>query len=471
MRTDGQDIWLWVQNSVPGGVVGAIIILVVGWIVARVVQWVVTTALRRTGLDRKLASIVSDDPGATTAPGDTAAVVGKIGFWLVMLFVLIAVFDALGLEMVTAPLTGLLAGIFEFLPRLFAAALILVLGWLLARIARQLVTSVLAAMGIDRLATRMGFADALGSQRLSGILGTVVFVLILLPVITAALDALQLEALTQPLSNMIDQVLAAIPNVVAAAILVGIAYFVGRVLADLVASVLAGLGFNTLPARLGLMASPPPQAAGQTPAQIVGILVQVAVVWFALIQALELLGFDQVALLMTDLLTLAGRILLGLIIFLVGLYLARLAANAIRASGVDQPNLLALAAQTAILVLTGAMALRQMGLANEIINLAFGLLLGAIAVAAALAFGLGGREVAGRQLERLVAATGSGEAEQSAENLVERHKSGEIATKSGSYPIQGPRGGQTGEERTVTEGDPFPPTPQKGQIYGAPDPD
>ena len=126
-----------------------------------------------------------------------------------MVFVLIAVLDALGLELVTAPLTGLLAGIFEFLPRLFAAILILVLGWLLARIASQIVTSVLAAMGVDRLATRLGFAKALGTQRLSGILGTIVYILILLPVITAALDALQLEALTLPLTNMINQVLAA----------------------------------------------------------------------------------------------------------------------------------------------------------------------------------------------------------------------------------------------------------------------
>jgi hypothetical protein len=147
--------------------------------------------------------------------------------------------------------------------------------------------------------------------------------------------------------------------------------------------------------------------------------VQVVVVWFALIQALELLGFDQVADLMTDLLALAGRILLGLVIFLVGLYLARLAAEAIRTSGVDQPNLLATAAQAAILVLTGAMALRQIGVANEIINLAFGLLLGAIAVAAALAFGLGGREVAGRQLQQWVAAAESGEAEQRAAQLQE----------------------------------------------------
>ena len=423
---DPQAIWLWVQNAIPGGVVGALILLVVGWLVARLLQWGVSAAVRRTGLDRRLAPALSNDPAATTAPGDTAKAIGRIVFWVVMLFVLVGVFDALGLELVTAPLTGLLAGIFAFLPRLFAAILILVLGWLLARIASQIVTSVLAAMGADRLATRLGFANALGSQSLSGILGTVVYILILLPVITAALDALQLVALTLPLTNMINQILAAIPNIVAAAILVTLAYFVGRVLGDLVASVLTGLGVNAWPARLGLAAPAsaasgraPAAPGGRTPAQMVGTLLQVVVVWFALIQALELLGFDEVAVLMTDLLALAGRILLGLVIFLVGLFLARLAAEAIRGSGVNQPNLLAMTAQGAILVLTGAMALRQMGVANEIINLAFGLLLGAIAVAAALAFGLGGREVAGRQLQRWVQAAQSGEAEQRAAQLQE----------------------------------------------------
>jgi len=438
---DPQGTWIWVQNQIPGGVVGALIILVVGWVIARLLQAGVTAALRRTGLDRRLAPAISNDPAATTAPGDTAQVIGRIVFWLVMLFVLIAVFDALGLVLVTAPLTGLLAGIFVFLPRLFAAIVILVLGWLLARIASQIVTSVLAAMGVDRLATRLGFATALGTQRLSGILGTIVYILILLPVITAALDALQLAALTLPLTNMINQILAAIPNIVAAAILVTLAYLVGRVLADLVTSVLTGLGVNAWPARLGL--ATPTSGSGTpvrtatasastgapagtlspaergTPAGTVGTLVQVAVVWFALIQALDVLGFDQIAVLMTELLALAGRILLGLVIFLVGLYLARLAADAIRSSGVDQPNLLATAAQAAILVLTGAMALRQIGVANEIINLAFGLLLGAIAVAVALAFGLGGREVAGRELQNWVQAAHSGEAEQRAAQLQE----------------------------------------------------
>ena len=55
-------------------------------------------------------------------------------------------------------------------------------------------------------------------------------------------------------------------------------------------------------------------------------------------------------------------------------------------------------ARISIVILSGAIALRQMGLANEIIELAFGILLGSVAVAAALAFGLGGRDIAATQL-------------------------------------------------------------------------
>lgn len=45
------------------------------------------------------------------------------------------------------------------------------------------------------------------------------------------------------------------------------------------------------------------------------------------------------------------------------------------------------------------------------------------------------------------------------------NKPGEKATKSGQYEILGPRGGHTGEERTVVKGEPFPPTPKPGQTY------
>ncbi len=223
---------------------------------------------------------------------------------------------------------------------------------------------------------------------------------ILVPVMISALNALDIAAITGPATNMLNTFMAAIPNIFAAAVVLAISFVVGRLVAGLVSSLLAGIGFNSLPARLGM--SRAATTGARPPSDVVGSLTLVAVMLFAAIEAARLLGFDALANLIGGFIVLGGQIVLGLIVFAIGLYLANLAARTIRTSGTQYPRLLALAAQVAILVLTGAMALRQMGIANEIVNLAFALLLGAIAVAAALAFGLGGRETAGRELDEWV---------------------------------------------------------------------
>jgi hypothetical protein len=180
-------------------------------------------------------------------------------------------------------------------------------------------------------------------------------------------------------------------------VVVAIAYVVGRLLGRLAANLLEAVNFNVLPAKLGLGNTT--AEAGWTPSEIVGYLIVVAVVLFALVSAFNLLGFGSMAQLISDLLLFLGHILVGLVIFGFGLYFAALAANIISSRQITQAQLLAAVARIAILLLAGAMALRQMGLANEIINIAFGLLFGAVAVAAAIAFGVGGRDMAAHKLD------------------------------------------------------------------------
>ena len=96
----------------------------------------------------------------------------------------------------------------------------------------------------------------------------------------------------------------------------------------------------------------------------------------------------------------AGDIGIGLFIIGLGLYLANLAAQLVKDTGLPNSDLLAMLARTAIIILALAMGLREMGLGDEIVGLAFGLTLGAIAVALAIAFGLGGRDAAARIVER-----------------------------------------------------------------------
>ena len=117
-------------------------------------------------------------------------------------------------------------------------------------------------------------------------------------------------------------------------------------------------------------------------------------------EAAALLGFESLEQKTSQVLGVAGHVLFGVVLFGLGLALANFVADAVSSAAGANAALLSTLARVAILVLTGAIALRQMGIANEIIESAFTLTLGAIAVAAAIAFGFGGRDLAARQLER-----------------------------------------------------------------------
>jgi len=373
---------------------GAGLLWLLAWIVASALRFLVSRLLRAAKLDERLghqAGLEEEERIPLTQTLTNAV------YWLVFLLFLPGVLNALALQGLLEPIQGMISKILGFLPNIFAAGVILVIGWLIARVVQRIVSNLLAAAGADRLSEQMGLAPVLGKQQLSGLLGLVVYILILVPVLIGALNTLALDAITQPAANMLSAILTALPAIFAAALLAIIAYMAGRTVARVITNLLTAAGFNAIPARLGLAKE---QAEGErTPSEIVGYLVLVAIMLFASIEALRLLNFVLLADLVAQFTVFAGQMILGLIIFSIGFYLANLAAKAVQDSGIAQATVLALIARVSILVLAGAMALRQMGLANDIINLAFGLLLGAIAVAVALAFGLGGREIAARELE------------------------------------------------------------------------
>lgn len=366
------------------------ILTAAAWLVATSLRFVVRRVLERTDADRRLRASAGLEDGEHAAP--LSKTLSEAVYWLVFLLFLPAILGTLQLEGLLGPVQRMVDELLAFLPNLLAAALILAVGWLLARVVQRVVSNLLAAVGADRLSDQVGLATALGEQRLSGLIGLVLYVLILVPVLVAALNALQLEAITRPASDMLSTILAALPLLLGAALVLAVAFLVGRVVAGLATNVLAGIGFDRILVALGIGGESTEE--GPKPSAVAGNLVLVAIMLFATIEAVRLLGFQVLASLVAEFLVFAGHVALGLVILGVGLYLANVAARTISTSSARQATLLALAARIAITVLAGSMALRQMGLANEIITLAFGLLLGAIAVAAALAFGLGCRELA-----------------------------------------------------------------------------
>jgi len=321
-----------------------------------------------------------------------------------------AVLGALELRGLLGPVETMLQKILAYLPNIAVAALIFGVGWLVARFVQRIVVQALDSTGIDATAERYGVGRALGKgYTASQTVGVVIYVLILLPVVVAGLNALQLEALTNPVENVLTIVLEAIPALFAAVVLLTLAYVVGRFVSGLIAELLSSTSFDQQLARLGVKTEQVSETGGRTPAQLVGSLTLIAIMLFATTEALGLLQFEHVADLIAGVLVFFGQVLVGLVVIGLGLYLANLAANTIRTSSTRQAGRLALVARAAIIALAVAMGLQQMGFGEDIINLAFGLILGAIAIAAAIAFGVGGRDLAARELEHW---TGGGSAKQ-----------------------------------------------------------
>ena len=362
-----------------------VILLLLAWLAATVVKALANRAMRATQWDEKLVE------HAGMAPmGDN---VGNVLFWLVILLFLPAVLGVLQLEGMLDPVRNMVSETLSLLPNVFAAILIVLAGWLVAKILSGLVSNLLAAVGADRLSERAGMEDRLNVSRLAGVL---VFILVFIPVLIAALDALQITAISAPATEMLGLIMYSIPNIFAAVLILFITWYVARFAAGLLGGLLANMGINTLPQKLGM------EHVFTENFRVSDLVTRVLIFFamlFATVEAAHRLDFTQVETLVSMFIQFGADVLLGVAILLVGFWLASLAYRTIlRASGENAIGL-ANIARYAILGLVIAMGLSAMGIADDIVNLAFLLVFGAVAVAVALSFGLGGREAAGKQME------------------------------------------------------------------------
>lgn len=363
---------------------GGLLLALVAWLVAGVVRALSQKLLDKTTLDEKLSEHADMAPISDSLAGAL--------FWLVILLFVPAILGALQMDGLLDPLRAMVTKTLDMLPNAVAAFVIGGVGWIVATVLRNLTTHLSRTAGVDHLGQRAGLTDTV---QLSRVIGMLVFVAVFLPSLIAALDALKIEAISRPATDMLNTLLQAVPNLIAAALILVVTWLVASFASKLLATLLATLGFDTLPARVNMA-----HAFEKTSASTaVGRVVLFFAMLFATVEAAAQLGFGQVSGIVASFIRFGGDILLGSAILVIGFWLANLAYDAIdRASGAGTKGL-ARIGRYAILALVIAMGLRAMGIADDIVNLAFGLTLGAVAVAVALSFGLGGREAAGKLMD------------------------------------------------------------------------
>lgn len=390
----------WV--ALGGKVLAAIVIILVTWIIAKIVAWA-------------FAKLTSKIPVLQKAGSDGETIgksLGSVAGLLVWLFGLIALLDLFELSAVLTPIQSLLDGVLGFLPNLIGAIFVFIVGALVAKVVRQLVETALGAVPFDkwigsgsklsgRVDATVGVDDTADpyaapaapagtAAQIVKVIGLVLYAMIMIVVTIAALQILGISSISEPAEGMLNMILAAIPKLIAAAILLGIGVLIARFAADVLGQIIDGLGFDNALRSMDVL------PAGQSATPAITKVIQIGIVLFFAVMAAQMLEFPQITAFISEVLELGGKVIFGGAIIAAGVVIAGVIAKLV-------PGSASQILKYATIVLFVAIGLKFMGLADSIINLGFGAVVVGGAAAAALAFGLGGRDAAARQLDRLQA--------------------------------------------------------------------
>ncbi|WOE32827.1 MULTISPECIES: mechanosensitive ion channel [unclassified Acinetobacter] len=370
--------------------IAAIAIGFIGWIIATIIRVGSKRLLDRTSLDEKL----NTEAGVTTISHHISDVI----YWLVLLLFLPIILAILGLDGLLVPVQNMVNVAVLYLPNIFIACVIVFVGYILAKIVRGILEGLLSSLNIQQGIEKIGVCK---NTNVSRLIGSFVFAIIIITALIIAFEALGVSTISQPATAMLFEIMYAIPHIIAAALILIIAYVISKFVANLIVDIIAGTGIDQVPEKVGMQ-----RFLGHLKiSQFIGWLIVFFTMLFAVSEAAHRLGFEQISGLIAMFIQFGGNIILGAIILVVGFWLANLVANAIQRGEYQRSRWLGNLVRVLIMGLVIAMGLKAMGIADSIVNLAFGLTLGSVAVAFALAFGLGGRQPAERVLNDLIHKT------------------------------------------------------------------
>lgn len=377
-------------SSILGGVgsiIAAALTLVIAFVAAAIVKSLVLKLIDKTRLQSILAKADAQDK-----PGSAKEFISKLVYLLVFLLFVPGIFSALGLGSVMAPISNILNTIWGYVPNLVAAAIVLMVGNLIAKLVRQLLVPVFDKLNINKLQEKAGI-EVKNADKLSNTLAYIVYVLILIPTVIMALNVLNITVISVPAVSMLNSVISFIPNIVIGLIIIVIGCMIGKLVGQIVTKLIASAGLD---AKLqGLLDE---KSQKFMLSKVTGSVVYAVVVIFFVVEGLNVLKLDVLTEVGASVIAYMPKALAAVLILAAALIVSSMAEKALRKNGM---NTYAVVAKAAILVAGVFMILSELGIASSIVNDTFHLTVLAIAVAFAIAFGIGGKEFAAKALKKL----------------------------------------------------------------------
>lgn len=368
----------------------AVLMLAVAFVAASIVKTLMVKLLKALKAEEKLAKLGVKD----ASTGSSIEFIAKLAYFVTFLLFLPGVLDKLGMNSVSQPITNMVNSFLAFIPKVVGAGIIIAVGIFIAKIVRDLLIALLRATKIDQLQAKAGILVT-ETSAFSTIISNVIYGIILLVMITSALDALGIEAISKPANNIVNSIFDMIPYVLGAIVIIAVGVFISNLVAKLLGSLLAGVGTDKLIEKM----------TGTAPKKVVLSKLISSIVKYVLIVIFIVQGINVLQL---PVLTDVGAAIIGympavlsaVIIVTIGLFAANTAETAL-IKKFPESKASALVAKIAIYVLTVFLCLSQLNVANVIVETTFILVIAALCIAFAIAFGVGGRKFAETTLDKL----------------------------------------------------------------------
>lgn len=387
-------LWASLAAGIPA-IIGGILLILIAWIVAVLVKKAVSKGLRAVELPGRFVKwniAETEDQAETTI--DTIA---QILYYIVWVLFLPGIFDTFGLTSIATPIRDMTANALGFLPSIIGAIIIMIVAVVVARLVKQLVYSLVKTVNIDKYVAKFTgnkTADGQTADTIANVLSYVAYIVVFIPIAVVALETLGISSITTPIIGVLNSVASAIPNILVAVILLGVGFAIAKVIGDLVQNLLAGTGLNNLFNRETGAAT-----KNINVSEIIGQVVAVVIGLFFTVEALNVLNLAILNTVGAAIIAYLPNVLIALIILGLGIFGGRFVGDLVNKA--TQSKWVGAIIKGVFVVFSVFMALDQLNFANNIVNMAFLFIIGGLSVAFALSFGLGGRDFAKKQLEKL----------------------------------------------------------------------
>jgi hypothetical protein len=207
-------------------------------------------------------------------------------------------------------------------------------------------------------------------------------------------------ALTTSLATALSLFLGAIPRIIGFLVILIIGWIISGVLAAAVAALLRAVKFNVLAQNSGFQGFIHNMGLRTDPSGLLANIVKWFVRLIVLVVAFDALGLPAVSQVLQQFLLWIPNLVVAVVVLVIAGLAANALSNLVRGAtaqaGFDNPDMLATIARVAVWAFGIVVAVNQIGIAQELVNTLFMGFIGALALAAGLAFGLGGRDTAGQ---------------------------------------------------------------------------